>query len=272
MGESGFRYATAQEHEALFASEKKVALERIVGISLFMIVPIIILLMYFPITKPAPVKQVSQEELLAGFTETEDTIIEELYGDRIAYADQKTWHSKTDFVDKEKSAAAGEIIYDEEAYQAYYDSFLAEFDAQVDHQKVTNLLEERKAAYLAAKEATAQVSGFANPFWNGRTFFWTFALFALVMVNILHRIHKVNIVANRNYMVAEGTIVQKMSARNRINFIKPFAKVRLDNGETVKVHMSMLQSLAIGENARVMVARLNGRLLPFYSKYVFCKL
>ena len=68
-------------------------------------------------------------------------VIEELYGNRETYASNHTG-SRAEYIDKEASAA-GELVIDEERMQKVYDSKLAEYDANIDHEKVDGIVTAR---------------------------------------------------------------------------------------------------------------------------------
>lgn len=269
------RTPSDSEHRMFLAAEKSVLFYRIILTGLFLIV-VFGVLSYVKRQTAAPVEETVKVEgdarYLEGFTDTEESIIKELYGDRTAYADDKTWHTKTDFIDKEATAKTGEITYDEEAYQAFYDSFLAEYDAMVDHEKVTALYNERKETYIALKKSAENAFGKKDKqnVLGGKVVVLTVLLIAVCVVWCGIAVLRFFSIAKRDYLIAEGTVVKKLSRRGRINIIKPFAVVSYGNAEA-KVRLIVPQSLVIGEYEKVYLAELGNGLPAGTLRYSICK-
>ncbi len=259
------RTANTMEHELLQQSERNNFIFKTFFALLITVIAVVVLFMTRDRSSATSERESTS---LINFTETEASIITELYGDRTAYADGKTWHTKTNFIDKEKTAATGEITYDEEAYQAYYDSFLAEYDANIDYEKVASILEERKAAFLAASVESAKET---EPIPVNNTGLLLSTLYILLIgTYIILSFMKYNCIRTHKYRISDGKVLEKRSRRGRINLVKPYAMIRYGS-TSVKVRITYLQSLSINVGDSVYLAHFDTNLPIHTLRYTICK-
>lgn len=76
-----------------------------------------------------------------------EEVVEDLYGNREAYAAQHTG-SRADYIDKNASQGST-LVIDEERMERVYQSKLAEYDAMIDQSKVDALVKERQDAMIS---------------------------------------------------------------------------------------------------------------------------
>ena len=276
MNENNWHMPNGIEQRTLEKAERNVMLERIVLETLFVVVTFGVLYIFFFGVRTAQkeyAKTVEESNYLAGFAETEESIINELYGDRTTYADNKTWHAKTDFLDKEKTAETGEITYDEEAFAKYYDSFLEEYDAMIDHDNVAALLEERKSIYQETKKAALASDGtaFIKSGKGVRLYILLGICIVLELGICFGAFWKFYLIHAGKYMVCQGRIVDKVNRYDRFRLLKRFAVVSI-NGSTERVRLSILQSMALGVGESVYLAKLESGILVGKTKNVICRM
>lgn len=79
-----------------------------------------------------------------------ESVIKELYGSREQYANNITG-DRADYLDKEATAASGEIVIDEERMAQVYEDALKEFDSQIDYEKVNSIVKERQEQLISER-------------------------------------------------------------------------------------------------------------------------
>lgn len=247
-------------------SFKKHMIERAITFAilwLFLIVPTTAM---FFIGKETAKVYTEAVENLNGFHETEESIIRELYGDRNGYADKMTFHTDVNFVDKEASAREGAIVYDEEAKAAYYNSFLEEYDAMIDHEKVNSILEERKAAYIEThKTATEIVQKEYNIKWLELAFIST----VVIILCYLPLCRKYAHIRDLDYDVVEAKVVKKFSRTVR-SWGRHRFKIRYDGGEA-EAYIPGIQAYGISEGDTVYFADIHIRTILKTGNKWICK-
>ncbi|MDO5155944.1 MAG: hypothetical protein Q4D51_08250 [Eubacteriales bacterium] len=255
-------------HQRILQSQKLASLEfTILMIFMFLSITVIAGGMVAKLSTGVVKESVSGPDL-SGFYETEETITKELYGDRKAYADGKTFHKEVDFLDKEATRKTGEITYDKEAFEAYYNSFLEEYDAMVDHEKVRGLLEERKQEYIAAHSS---VNGGASVFTAIMKYVALGILAFVTCVAFLwYDGRKLMCILRRDYQVIEGTVLSKFNHASRHTFVKKFAEVRYHSG-VVNAVMPGSQAIGIRKGEHVYLVALNVRRLSGSNVYAIYK-
>lgn len=275
MNDVSFHAPDAAEHERMLESERKTLIEYTIISVLFVAVMLIVQLIVggkILVAMHNGEIPTAQERYLSEFYETKEHIIQELYGDRTAYADGKVWHQKVNFLDKEKSAATGTIVYDEEAYQAYYDQFLAEYDANIDQAKVDAVYEERKAEFLEYKRAEEKQNRKDNK--TGLKIFgivvMALATIALMAGIVIAENAKYQAVVKKQYMVTMGRVIWKGNNTWNHHFIKRRARIRHAQGE-VRLLLSRRQVFSISEGDSVYLAKIRVRFLGERDKYIVCK-
>ncbi|MCQ2525984.1 MAG: hypothetical protein MJ130_04390 [Lachnospiraceae bacterium] len=290
MESRGFRTANAEENEHIIQKVESYARERIVTSAVFLVIAYVLLFgLYlgafrFLIAGVENAKEsyemAHSENPLEGFPETEESIIEELYGGRTAYADSKTWHTEVNFIDKEASAATGTIVYDEAAFQEYYDSFLEEYDAMIDHDKVARELERRQTIYIESQKYDAKVvrgqrysnviEGIKSPQNIGMILGVLFMMFAACLP-IIFSVKRRNKIRKGEYLITEAKLVGKtVYGRWEFRFIKTTAVVRYFAGETL-VFMSKGQSLSLSPGDDIYLIDTGIPSIFRYRRYMLCK-
>lgn len=267
MMEAVFRQPQEIEHDRIMQSEKRILTGNTVLLLVFLWLVLSPLFLFYRIAAQKPVTD-PEAELMAGFTETRESVIKELYGDRKGYADRNTFHKEVDFLDKEKTRETGEITYDTEAFQAYYDSFLAEYDAMIDEEKVTAVLEEHRESYrqeqLALQKEKKAAGRFsllkaAIPF----TLCLLFDGFLFVKT-----IRRYLCIRNRDYQLTEGRIQEKYAGDYR-NMVRRRAVVSWTGG-TEKIVMPLPQAPFIAEGQKVYLIRMGSAGFFGRIKYGVC--
>lgn len=202
---------------------------------------------------------------IEAFMDTQESVMEELYGSPTDYADSKALHDKIKFIDQTKTAVEGSMQYDEDAYQAYYDSFIQEYYSQVDYEQINKILEEREKAFQknAKRSAGSSVTLVMT---------WMFVL-PISLVNaayVLLYYQRYSAIAKEEYTLWEGTIVSKGENRNHISVVKTSAVVDCGD-ENLRVTLTFLQAMKMQEGDEVYVAEVNKNLLLKSAKCAICK-
>lgn len=208
---------------------------------------------------------VYEEKPIEAFMDTQESVIEELYGSPTAYADGKALQNKSQFVDLAKTAVLGSIQYDEEAYQAYYNGFIEEFYSQVDYEEINKILEEREKAFeKRVKKSSGGISIFPM--------IWM-CVITVSLVNVFYVLlyyQRYSAISKKEYTLWEGTIVSKEENRKHVSLVKTSAIV--DCGEeSLRVTMTLLQALKMQEGDEVYVAEINKDLFLKSAKFTICK-
>lgn len=290
MESRGFRTASAAENDLVVQRVESYAREQIVIAVVFLAIAFVLLcglylgafrfLIVGAVNAKERLEITHSENPLEGFAETEESIIEELYGGRTAYADGKTWHTETNFIDKEASAATGTIVYDEVAFQEYYDSFLAEYDAMIDHDKVSQELERRQKLYIESKKIDTKVKMGKRYFnvideikspQNIGMILGVLCMMLAACLPIIMAVVRRNKIRKGEYLITEAKLVRKtVYGKWTYNIIKTTAVVRYFGGETF-VFMSKGQSLSLSPGDDIYLIDTGIPSILRYRRYMLCK-
>ncbi|MCQ2496516.1 MAG: hypothetical protein MJ131_07990 [Lachnospiraceae bacterium] len=261
----GFRSPDELDREIVLKSEKKVLNLRIVAIVIFLAVGCFSYWMVFVRAKLAMQEyETIQKEsgYLLGFNQTEDSIIRELYGDANEYAESQLYKNKKNFLDKAATAATGKMTYDEAAMENYRQTMIAEFNSRIDHDKVADILAQRKASYSEAKieEETEVKNSHKNPVRDLLVFGGMGLLAFLVYLSVFRRYQ---LVKKGDYELVEGTVISKdfLTRRDVVIGLKRLASVSYRNG-VGDAQLTHPQGFSIAEGDRVYLIHLNTTFKP----------